>query len=480
MKPNLFRSAAASLAAAFLLAACATVGRDHEAPKLELPAQFASAPALVQGGMVEARWWERLDDPTLAALVQRALAGNLELRSAFARLEQARALRGVAASDRLPSVDARASYEHREESETTPIGAFIPRTDIHSLGVDAAWEPDLWGRVRRAIEAADGQLAASESDVRAVAVTLAAEVASAYIELNSAQRRLEIARANVALQERTLELVSSRVESGLVGPRDAAQASATVASTRSRLPMLQAAARLASNRLAVLLGLPPGELESELASMRGLPRIPSQLVVGVPADLLRRRPDIVAAERRYAAEVARIGVAEAELYPRLVLSGVVGLASNGPEDLLDSDSGLFGIGPSLRWNLFDRNRARGRAEAQEQAAEIARLAWEQSVLGALEETENALSSFAHEQDRRAALELAAEHARRTVELAQAQYREGLTDFQAVVDSQRIVAGLEDDLASSEAAIAAHLIALYKALGGGFDTLEDVRVASTSR
>ena len=468
------------LVSTLFLAACTTVGRDYEAPRRELPARFTAAPTLARGGEVEARWWERLDDSVLASLVQRALAGNLDLKSAFARLERARALRGVAASDRLPTVDARASYEHREESETTPFGQFIPRTDIHSLGIDAAWEPDLWGRVRRSVEAADGELAASENDVRAVAVSLAAEVVRSYVELGSARRRLEIARANVALQERTYELARTRVEAGLVGPRDAAQASASLESTRARLPALEASARIAANRLAVLLGLAPGELDRDLAEQRGVPRFPQQLVVGVPADLLRRRPDIAAAERRYAAEVARIGVAEAELYPRLVLSGTVGLASNGPEQLFDGDSGVFGLGPSLRWNLFDRNRARGRAEAQAQSAEIARNQWEQAVLAALEETENALSSFEREQERRASLELAAGHARRAVELAQTQYREGLTDFQAVVDSQRFVAGLEDDLAASDAAVATHLIALYKALGGGFETLEDVRVASTAR
>lgn len=468
------------LVSTLFLAACTSVGRDYEAPVLELPTKFASAPQLTLNGDVEARWWERLDDSVLASLVERALAGNLDLKSAFARLERARALRGVAASDRLPTVDARASYEHREESETTPFGQFIPRTDIHSLGIDAGWEPDLWGRVRRSIEAADGELAASENDVRAVAVALAAEVARAYVEHGSSQRRLEIAKANVALQQRTYELVKTRVEAGLVGPRDAAQASASLEGTRARLPALEANARIAANRLAVLLGLAPGELDRELTAARNLPRIPESLVVGLPADLLRRRPDIVAAERRYSAEVARVGVAEAELYPRLVLSGTVGIASNGPEELFDGDSGVFGIGPSLRWNLFDRNRARGRAEAQAQSAEIARNAWEQAVLHALEETENALVSFEREQERRGSLEVAAGHARRAVELAQTQYREGLTDFQAVVDSQRIVAGLEDDLAASDAAVATHLIALYKALGGGFETLEDVRVASTAR
>jgi NodT family efflux transporter outer membrane factor (OMF) lipoprotein len=465
----------AALAALILTAACTTVGRDYEAPKLDVPAAWSSTttsdakPALFTvEGESDARWWERLETPALADLVQRALASNRDLRAAVARLERARALRGAAEGERLPSLDARGSYEHRRESENTPFGAFIPRTDIHSIGVDASWEPDFWGRVRRSVETAGRELEASEADVRTVAMALAAEVARTYVELASAQRRLEIALSNVELQERTLRLVESRVDAGLVGPRDVAQASANVESTRSRVPALQTSARAASHRLAVLLGLAPGQLDGELGALRAVPRAQAALVVGVPADLLRRRPDVVAAERRYAAEVARVGVAEGDLYPRFTLSGTLGLSSDGSEHLFDGDSRVLGIGPSLRWNLFDGGRLRERVRAQEASALAAQNEWEQTVLLALEEAENAMTSFVREQDRRGSLERAAEHARRAVDLAQTQYREGLTDFQAVLDSLRIVAGLEDELAVSDAAITTHLIALYKALGGGFE------------
>lgn len=481
----------AALAALLLTAACTTVGRDYERPEFTAPANWSSsadgstsaapgapAPFTVEGES-DARWWERLDEPALAALVERAFENNRDLRAAVARLERARALRGVAAGERLPSVDARGSYEHRRESENTPFGAFIPRTDIHSIGFDASWEPDFWGRVSRSIESAGRDLEASEADVHTVAVALAAEVARTYVELASAQRRLEIALSNVELQERTLQLVRSRVDAGLVGPRDVAQASANVESTRSRVPALQSSARAAAHRLAVLLGLPPGELGSELSTLRNVPRAPASLVVGVPADLLRRRPDVVAAEHRYAAEVARIGVAEGDLYPRFTLSGTLGLSSDGSEHLFDGDSRVLGIGPSVRWNLFDGGRLRERVRAQEASALAAQNEWEQTVLLALEEAENAMTSFVREQDRRASLERAAEHARRAVELAQTQYREGLTDFQAVLDSLRIVAGLEDELAVSDAAITTHFIALYKALGGGFDASSPPAVAAAN-
>lgn len=464
-----------ALAALLLTAACTTVGRDWKQPELKLPASWSSSQPSGQGqtefvgdSAVDARWWERLDEPALAQLVERALANNRDLRAAVARLERARELRGVAGGELLPSLDARGAYEHRRESENTPFGAFIPRTDIHSIGFDAAWEPDLWGRVARSVESASRDLEASEADVHAVAVALAAEVARTYVELASAQRRLEIARANVALQERTLELVRSRLDAGLVGPRDVAQAAASVENTRARVPALQASARTASHRLAVLLGLAPGELERDLAAATNVPRAPARLVVGVPAELLRRRPDVVAAERRYAAEVARVGVAEGDLYPRLVLNGTLGLSSDGAEHLFDGDSRVFGIGPSLRWNLFDGGRQRARVRAQGAAADAAHNEWEQTVLLALEEAENSITSFAREQERHASLERAAEHGRRAVELAQTQYREGLSDFQVVVDSLRLVADLEDQLALSDAAITTHFIALYKALGGGFD------------
>jgi NodT family efflux transporter outer membrane factor (OMF) lipoprotein len=419
-----------------------------------------------------AAWWRRLDDPVLDALVLRSLENGLDLRAALARLAEARALRGVAAADRFPTLDGTASFERQAQSANTPIGAFVPDTDLYSLGLAASWEVDLWGRVRRSVEAADAAFAASVEDARGVAVAVAAETAAAYVELRAFQSRLAIARTNVDLQEQTLALVQARLDSGLVGERDLAQAATNVAATRARIPAFEAGARTAENRLAVLLGRAPGTLDPDLAARLAatapVPRPPSAIAIGVPADALRRRPDVRRAERLLAAEVARVGVAEGDLYPRLSLGGTLGVSADVASSLAQRESGLFSFGPSLRWNLFDAGRLRSRVDAQDARADQAALAWEQAVLRALEEAENAMSGFVHEQARRDALDDAAAQARRAVALAEIQYREGLSDFQAVLDSQRALADFEDQVASSDGAVAARVIALYAALGGGFE------------
>lgn len=459
--------------AVLFAAACAAVGPDYEEPKIELAASWRQPreAGLVDGNPADQAWWRSFADPVLTDLVDRALVQNLDLRAALARLESARAMRGAAAADQWPSIDARGSYEHRRESENTPFGAFIPRTNIHSASLDASWELDLWGRVRRAVEAAEGDLDASAADVQAAQLTVAGEVVATYVDLRASQRRLTIARENLALQERTLGLVRARFTAGLVVERDVAQAATNVESTRSRLPSLEAAAITAQNRLAVLLGHAPNDLPTGLETPGTMPVLPVQVAVGVPADLLRRRPDVRAAERRFAAAVARIGVAEGDRYPRFTLGGTLGLAANSAKDFVDSGSDFLGFGPSVRWNLFDGGRLRQRVRSLEASAEVAQIAWEKTVLLALEETENAMTSFVREQSRRASLQRAAEQARRAVELAQSQYRAGLSDFQAVIDSERTVATIEDDLVTSEAAIARSLVSIFKALAGGVPASE---------
>ena len=460
----------AQLALSALLSACTTVGRDYEPPAAELPPAWRAEPeAGFQEGAAElAAWWRELRDPQLAGFVERAIGEGLDLRAALARVRQARALRGSAAAERTPTVDGTASYQRRSESENTPIGAFAPDNDQVAVGLDASWEVDLWGRVRRSVEAADADLEASLEDARDVAVTVAAETARAYVDLRAFQSRLAIARQNVALQEETRELVRGRFEAGLVGERDVAQASINLETTRSRVPALEVGLRAAENRLAVLTGRAPGAFAEELAEARPIPRPPERIATGVPADLLRRRPDVRAAERRLAAEVARIGVAEGELYPRLTLAGTLGYAADDSSELLESRSGLFGFGPSLRWSLFDGGRLRELVRAQDARAEEAALAWERAVLDALEEAENARTAFAREQVRRDFLAAATGEARRAVEFARTQYGEGLTDFLAVLDSERALADLEDQLSASDAAVTTGLVALYQALGGGFE------------
>jgi NodT family efflux transporter outer membrane factor (OMF) lipoprotein len=456
-------------------AACSAVGPDYEPPEKELPAAWreADGSGLAQGEPDLAAWWRRLQDPVLDGLVERATRQGLDLREALARVREARALRGVAASDRYPTVDARAGWSRIGESENTPLGGFVPDSDMYSVGFDTLWEVDLWGRVRRSVEAADGDLGASVEDLRDVAITVAAETAVSYVELRAFQVRLAVARRNVALQQETADLVQTRHDAGLVGERDLAQAISNLENTRSKLPQLEAGLRASENRLAVLIGEPPGALADLLAAEGRIPVPPAEVAIGVPADLLRRRPDVRRAERVLAAETARIGVAEAELYPRLTLGGLLGLAAEEPGDLFESASEVFDLGAGLRWNLIDGGRRRQEVEAQDARAAQALVRWERTVLTALEETENAMTAFTREQTRRASLDLAATQARRAVDFAQAQYRAGLTDFQTVVDSERSVAVLEDNLAESEAAIATSSVALYKALGGGWESVEEV-------
>jgi len=470
MNTRIASAFAAALLAACTLAACTTVGPDYVAPELSAPATWGEEPG---SGLTRApaeldAWWSHFQDPTLDALVARAAQGSLDVREALARVHEARARRGVSSAERYPSVDAGASFTRTGESENTPLGEFVPDFDEYRVGFDAFWEVDLWGRLARNLEAADADLAATLEDARDVAVTVEAEVALTYVELRSFQTRTAIALTNLQLQQETLELVRARFESGLVGERDVAQAATNVETSRARVPALELGARVAENRLAVLLGLAPGALAEELGAPQAIPVPPLEVAVGVPADLMRRRADVRRAERELAAETARIGVAEAELYPRLTLLGNLGLAAEEFPDLLDHDSGVFGFGPSLRWNLFDAGRLRHLVEAQDARAEQALVRWERATLRALEESENAMSAFVREQARRRSLVEAAAQARLAVELAQTEYREGLSDFQTVLISERALAELEDQLAESDAAIAIDLVALYKALGGGWE------------
>ncbi|MDZ4772636.1 MAG: efflux transporter outer membrane subunit, partial [Planctomycetota bacterium] len=420
-----------------------------------------------------AGWWRCFDDPVLDGLVARANDANLDVKEALARVHEARALRGATAADQFPTLDASASYARRAESKNTPFGDFVPDSDNFALGFDASWEIDLVGRVKRSIEAADATVQATIEYARDVAVTVTAEVARNYVELRSFQRRLAIAKNNVSLQEQTLELVRGRQSAGLVGERDVAQALSNVETTRSRVPTLEVGVRAAENRLAVLLGRSPGALAAELGTERAIPVPPASVAVGVPADLLRRRADVRRAERELAAEHARIGVAEGDLYPKLTLAGDVGLAADQLSKLFESQSIAYGYGPTLRWNLFDAGRLKNRVAAQEARTEQAFVKWERTVLIALEETENAMTAFVREQVRRQSLLSAAREARRAVDLSRAQYTEGLEDFQNVLVSERSVTDLEDELAASDAAIATQLVALYKALGGAWDGVASV-------
>jgi multidrug efflux system outer membrane protein len=471
MKPPVLQSGLALI----VLGACTVVGPDHVPPEVDLdPAWREEGPGLSAEEADLAAWWREFGDPKLASLVERALAGNLEVAAAVARILEARALRGATGAGLWPEADLRASFRREQDSLSTAFSRFgaIRTSELLSLGLDASWEIDLFGHVARETEAADAELHGRVESWRDARVSLAGECALRYVELRTAQERRRVARDNIAIQERTVALARARFDAGLVAESDVEQALANLAATRSRVPDLELAERVAENRLALLLGLVPGALAAELSDPRPIPVPPPTIMVGVPAGLVRRRPDIRRAEREVARETARIGAIEAELYPRLLLTGTLGVEAEELRDLVDGPSAIFGIGPSISWRLFDAGRIRRRAEAQDFRRKEALIRFDATVLKAVEEVETSMTAFVRGQVKRGILEEGREAARRSVRLASVQYEQGLSDFQAVLESERALADFEDRLAEVEGSISAAAIAVYKALGGGVPESEE--------
>jgi NodT family efflux transporter outer membrane factor (OMF) lipoprotein len=462
-------------------AAGCTVGPDYAQPEVEtVPDAWntAATKGLAEGEASIQTWWTVFDDATLSSLIERARSSNLTLREAVWRVEEARALRGVAAGERVPQVSLDGNANRSELSANSALGGIVPDeliepANLFDLGVGASWEIDLWGRIRRQVEAADAEVAASVEDYRDVLVTLFAEVAANYVNARALQERLRLASANVKGQENTLQLTQDRFDSGLVSALDVAQAESNLANTRSLIPALEQQLALARNRLAILLAMSPGSLDQELADELPIPTEPQGVTTGLPADLLRQRPDIRSAERRLAAQTARIGVATAELYPQFSLTGFLGLQSTSSGDLFSSDSINWSVGLPIRWRLFAGGSIRSQIAAEQARTAQLIANYERSVLLALEEVENAMVSYEKEIARRARLAESVDATQRSLDLVLTQYRAGLTDFQNVLDTQRSLLAREDDLAASEGIVIRNLVDLYRALGGGWnpDTAE---------
>lgn len=458
---------------AYLLAGCATVGPNYVPPEIPAPKEWNTELA---GGLTGeslqaktlASWWSTFDDPDLTKLIDRAVAGNLELGKARARVREARARRGIAGADRFPAIGTKGSVTRNRTSEETGTGA---ENDLYIAGFDAGWELDIFGRVRRSVEAAEAVVQATEEGLHDVMVSLLAEVALNYVEVRSFQTRLEIAEANRKAQEQTLEMTLTRRETGMISSLAVEQARYNLEETRSWIPPLQIGLAQTKNRLALLLGENPGSLDDALADHKVIPVPPLKIAVGVPANVLRRRPDVRRAERELAARTAAIGVATAELYPRFTLSGSIGLEALSLDNLFKTSSSIFGVGPSANWNIFDGGRIRQNIEVQSAIQEQALIGYEASILTALADVENAIKAFADEQLRQHSLLKASEAAQRAVQLATDQYTSGLIDFQNVLNGQRALLSLQDQLAQSKRAVTANLVSLYKALGGGWTPLE---------
>ena len=448
------------------------VGPNYQPPVVEMPdAWEQSAVADVEAGEAAFQtWWTVFDDPQLTSLIERARVANLDLRRAVWRIEEARASYGVARGERYPGVGASGEVSRSEQSENLVPGA--EATNLFALGADSSWEIDVFGRIRRGVRAADAGIAASVEDYRDVLVTLLAEVGLNYFELRSLQERLAYAEANILIQRETLQITKDRFDAGLVSQLDITQAESNLANTEAQVPPLRAGLVRTLNRLAVLLGEYPGSLDGELSVELEpgdiVPVLPSGVAAGLPVELLRQRPDIRGAERSLAAQAEQIGIRTADLYPRFSLFGFLGLQATEGGDLFSGDSLTWGFGLPISWNIFAGGRLRAAIDVEEARTEQALLAYEHSVLLALEEVENAMVEFHQEGLRRDKLAEAAEASGKSVELVRTQYMAGLTNFQNVLDTQRSLFSQQDQLASSRGTLVQNLVVLYKALGGGWD------------
>ena len=447
--------------AAVLLAGCVTVGPDYAAPQTAPAAlQQASAVDYVADHPV-ATWWSQFDDPVLDQLVREALLANHDVRIAVSRVNEARAVFSERRLDLAPHVTLGVEGTRSKQ----PVdGQGRVETDRYSAGFDAAWELDLFGRVRRSAEAAHADLQAQRNDLQAVQVTVAAEVARNYFELRGTQKRLDVARRILQTLGETQRLTESRFDLGAGSQLDVQSSLARVRAVEAEVPMLEAAEGQSRHRLAVLVGQRPGELDALLVP-REAPAFAKALPIGDTTELLRQRPDVRAAERRLAAATARVGVATADLFPRVSLRGFIGFLSGGWGNLVNGDNRAWQVTPSISWAAFDMGSVRARLRASEAQADGVAAQYEQAVLGALEETENALLSYAKQQ---AQLKLRLEQsvaARRAAELAEVRYRAGSSDFLTLLDAQRTQLAADDALAQAEAGVNVGVVAIYKSLGG---------------
>jgi NodT family efflux transporter outer membrane factor (OMF) lipoprotein len=477
---------------AALCGGCA-VGPDFVRPTPRAPAHWSNqaraAPATRNENTIDEQatqlpgWWNAFNDPTLGSLVERAVASNLDLRVALVRVEESRAQRDISASGLWPTVSTEAAFSRQRLSDTTPTGALfssvgsiplpagahlsIPNPyNQYQLSADASWEIDLFGRVRRSLEAANANLQVSVEDQRAVRVSVLADVAQNYLELRGSQSRLQIAQQNLATIDDLLGLTRQRLAAGMTTHIDMSNALAQSAQTHAELPAYEMQITQGINRLSQLLGLAPETLRVELDSGAPVPSVPAQVPIGLPADLARRRPDIRQAEASLHAATAQIGVSVADLFPRLTLMASGGVQSETAGNLLEWASRFGSFGPTLTLPVFDRGRWKSvhlnRVRAQEAA-----LNYERTVLGALHEVENALAAYRADQDRRAWLETAVAQNLDALTLSRQRYESGVESFIEVLDVERIWQQNRLALADSTTAVSTDLVHLYRALGGGW-------------
>ncbi len=455
------------------LAGCRAVGPDYKQPDL-FPKEGWQAP--LQKGLAKdpadiqqlSRWWTVLNDPVLTDLISNAVKNNLDVRLALERIRQYRLLKGIEETDRLPTLDASAKSSWSGTSNENGTGT---AGTSYSAGLSAGWELDLFGRVKRSIEAADASLSAKQEALRDTLVSLVSDLAESYIDVRTAQIQLDVVKQSLAFQTESFQLTQWQLKAGLTDELDVHQARYSLENARAQIPALEDTLNQAMNRVAVLSGKTPGSLHTLLVTPAPLPELPDTIAVGLPADALRRRPDIREAEYDLIAQTAQVGVATAELYPKLTLSGSIGVDALTPADLIDNaldpSNWARSLAAGLTHSLFDGGAIRKNIKIQSSLQEQALIQYEQAILSALEEVENALTAYVREQDRRTHLAAAAKEAQIAQELAQQKYQSGLVDFSTVLDSQQTALSYKKTLASSQGSCVTNLITLYKVLGGGW-------------
>ncbi len=445
------------------LFSCVTVGPDYTTPAIDVPDKWVSdlseklSPGTDKASLVS--WWNSFDDPVLGDLIKRAVDNNLSLKEAITRLTEARLRRGITGADQYPSVSSSASG--------TRSHTYHNSNNSYQAGIDSSWEIDIFGGIRRSIEASDADVASSNASLNDVLVSLTAEVASNYVNLRLYQAEMDVTISNLKTQEETYDIVAWRFKAGLVTELDLKKSEYSLEQTRSQIPAIQSRIDQAQNRIAVLLGLNPGVLREELSKVKPVPALKDTIKTGIPADLLRQRPDLKKAERDLAAQTARIGAAVSDLYPKITLSGAIRVNASSTGSLFDSDSLSNSIGPSISWPVFRAGAIKKNIEIQSTMAERLLIQYKSLVLSAVEEVENALASCMYEKIKGEHLKKALDAATVALDLSKMQYTSGLVDFQVLLESQRTLLSLQDQVTQNEGQITLNFITLYKTLGGGW-------------
>jgi NodT family efflux transporter outer membrane factor (OMF) lipoprotein len=484
------RSALMVVTATFLLSGCTRVGPEYVRPEASISPEWLEAcDSRVKTEPAEYRaWWEVFGDPVLDAVIDQAYRENLSLKIAGVRVLEARAQLGIALGGLYPqSQFADGSLAFTRSSGRSSAAGRQPGIDLSiwedRVGLGAAWEVDFWGKFRRAVEAADADLRGAVADYDNALVTLTADVATLYVQIRTLDRRIEIARRNVDTQRESLRIAEARFRGGTTTQRDVEQARTVLFDTEATIPILGAQLRQARNGLGVLLGSSPGKIDGILRGSSAVPPPPPQVAVGIPADLLRRRPDVRSAELQAMAQSSRIGVARADLFPAFSLSGTFGFAASdlgrfGLSDLSSREARTGSIGPSFRWDILNYGRVTNNVRVQDARLQELLLAYQNAVLRAQQEVEDALAGYLRAQENAEFLALSAEAARRSLDLAFVQYQEGIADFTTVLTAQQALLRAQDSLAGALGSVSTNLVGLYRALGGGWQIREGKEFVSS--